>query len=192
MQCCCAHTQHTQHTQRTAVVHPQEHPASYLWPELCGKTSVNGCFMAQIGLQSHRLLAHVTGDSLPPEVNFVSEVAPQCIQDSCLSERERAFSQRLAQTGPAALISTWLAGISWKYASHYTFLDQEVKLGGFVLSHGTFILSLCPSTSMSQLIAPFPVSHEMRWGKMGNLNFITLFGGLAPVGVGARGVPLAF
>lgn len=191
-----------------------------------------------------------------------------------------AFSQRLAQTGPAALI-TQLEGISWKSASHYTVLDQEVKLlfcaisghfhwfilclsrplgfishcclllsflqlpsrlpqettiiqevkkeqfldvvlltlvalyvatesplccsctpyinfdlglgscSQFSLSPAAHCLSLCPSTSMS-LIAPFPVSHGMRWGKMGNLNVMTWFGGLAPVGVDDRGVPLAF
>lgn len=108
--CCCAHTQHTQHTQHAAMVHLQEHTASYLWPELYEKPGVNGCDMAQIGLQGPRLMPHVTGDSLPPEMNFCSG---SCTMVHPGREKGRqAFSQRLAQTSPPTLISTWLAGIS--------------------------------------------------------------------------------
>lgn len=74
-ECCCSHTQHTQHTGHAAVVHLQEYVASYLWPELCEKTSVSGCGVAQIGLQSPGLMPCATGDSpafLSPEVNFGS------------------------------------------------------------------------------------------------------------------------
>lgn len=68
---------------------------------------------------------------------------------ACRREKgQQAFSQRLAQIGPAALISAWLAGIPWKSASHYTFLDQELKLGFFVLSCSTSIGLFCVYLSL--------------------------------------------
>lgn len=82
------------------MVHLQEQAASYLLPELYENTSVNGCDMAQ----GPRLMPHVTGDSLPPEMNFSS--------GSCTAvhpgreKGQQAFSQRLAQTSLPALITT--------------------------------------------------------------------------------------
>lgn len=149
--CCFAHTQHTQHTGHAAVVHLQEYVASYLWPELCGKTSVNGYGVAQIGLQSPGLMPCATGDS-PATRSELWLRKLHCGASgpaACRREKgQQAFSQRLAQMGPAALISAWLPGIPWKSASHYTFLDQELKLGFFVLSHSTSIGLFCVCLSL--------------------------------------------
>lgn len=138
--CCCAHTQHTQHTRHAAVCIPRN-MQQVIYGLSCMKKLVRmdvswlredfrvpgSCPMQQeqSATRSELWLRKLCRSASRPA--------------ACLREKgQQAFSQRLAQTGPAALISTQLAGISWKSASHYTFLDQEVKLEGFVLSGVTF------------------------------------------------------
>lgn len=126
---------------------------------------------AEIGLQSPRLMSHVAGDSLPPEVNFGSGSCA-AVHPGQLPVEERKGSKLLATGWLRPVLLPWyplhlqeshenLPAIilSWVYvpALSLAFLQQV-------------IISPCALPPLSQLIVPFPVSHGMRWGKMSNVN----------------------